>query len=104
MHTDARDAIRALGASKIREVANAGMGRAGVLPFWFGEPDEVTPGFIRRAAIAALDAGDTFYTQNFGIPELREALAAYVTHLHGARGADDVALTNSGMSALMISS
>ena len=103
VHTNARDAIRALGASKIREVANAGMGRAGVLPFWFGEPDEVTPEFIRRAAVAALDAGDTFYTQNFGIPELREALAAYVTHLHGARGAGDVALTNSGMSALMLS-
>jgi hypothetical protein len=34
----ARDAVRALSQSKIREVANAGMGRAGVLPFWFGEP------------------------------------------------------------------
>ena len=62
----ARSAVLDLRASKIREVANAGMGRDDVLPFWFGEPDEVTPDFIRRAAIEALEAGDTFYTQNLG--------------------------------------
>ncbi len=44
--SEARDGARTLRQSKIREVANAGMGRAGVLPFWFGEPDEVTPQFI----------------------------------------------------------
>ena len=70
----ARDAVRALRSSKIREVANVGMGRKDVLPFWFGEPDEVTPEFIRRAGIAALEAGDTFYTQNLGIPPLRELI------------------------------
>ena len=48
-NTCARAAIRALGASQIRAVANAGMGRAGMLPFWFGEPDEVTSEFIRAA-------------------------------------------------------
>jgi aspartate/methionine/tyrosine aminotransferase len=66
----ARDAVRALRASRIREVANAGIGRGDVLPFWFGEPDEVTPDFIRRAGMDALEAGDTFYTHNLGIPEL----------------------------------
>ncbi|MEP7083431.1 MAG: pyridoxal phosphate-dependent aminotransferase, partial [Betaproteobacteria bacterium] len=45
----ARTAIRNLRASPIREVANAGMGRSGILRFWFGEPDEVTPAFIRQA-------------------------------------------------------
>ncbi len=44
--TLARPAVQALAASKIREVANAGIGRPGVLPFWFGEPDTVTPDFI----------------------------------------------------------
>ena len=101
-NTCARAAIRALGASQIRAVANAGMGRAGVLPFWFGEADEVTPEFIRAAGIAALDAGDTFYTRNLGIPELREALATYVAGLHGACDPANIALTNSGMSALML--
>ena len=42
-----RQAIQNLEESKIREVANAGMGRSDVLAFWFGESDEVTPDFIR---------------------------------------------------------
>ncbi len=104
MHSDlhARNAVRELRASKIREVANAGMARGDVLAFWFGEPDQVTPAFIRQAGIDALQAGDTYYTQNLGLPELRSTLAAYVTRLH--RPVDDahIAVTNSGMSALMI--
>jgi aspartate/methionine/tyrosine aminotransferase len=98
----ARPAVQALRASKIREVANAGMGREDVAAFWFGEPDEVTPEFIRRAAIEALEAGDTFYTQNLGIPELREAVAGYVSRLHRPSAPEEVAITNSGMSALML--
>jgi hypothetical protein len=47
-------AILNLEESKIREVANAGMGRSDVLAFWFGESDEVTPDFIRQAAIESL--------------------------------------------------
>ena len=39
--------IQALAASKIREVANVAMGDPGVLAFWFGEPDQVTPEPIR---------------------------------------------------------
>ena len=77
-----RPAVQSLVASRIREVANAGMGRTDVLPFWFGEPDEVTPDFIREAAKSALDTGDTFYTHNLGIPALREALAHYASELH----------------------
>ncbi len=56
-----RPIIQNLEASKIREVANAGMGRSDVLAFWFGESDEVTPDFIRQAAIDSLQAGETFY-------------------------------------------
>lgn len=101
-----RAAVQALRSSKIREVANAGMGRRDVLAFWFGEPDEVTPEFIRRAGIEALERGDTFYTQNHGIPELRTTLATYLTRLHRPGGApftaDNIAVTNSGMSALML--
>jgi aspartate/methionine/tyrosine aminotransferase len=99
----ARPGVQALRASKIREVANAGMGRADVVPFWFGEPDEVTPEFIRRAGIEALERGETFYVQNLGIPPLREALATYMTGLHATPFAmDNIAVTSSGMSALML--
>jgi len=100
--SSARPAVRALMASQIREVANAGLGETGVLPFWFGEPDEVTPAFIRDAAAQSLARGETFYSQNFGIPELRQAIGAYVSRLHRPTTADHVAVTASGMSALML--
>jgi aspartate/methionine/tyrosine aminotransferase len=78
------------------------MGRADVLPFWFGEPDEVTPDFIRDAAKSALDEGDTFYTHNLGIPGLRESLAHYISELHQPVTAEHIAVTSSGVSALML--
>ncbi len=46
---EAHPNVRAIQSSLIREVANAGLGKRDVLPFWFGEPDEVTPAFIRDA-------------------------------------------------------
>lgn len=98
----ARPAVRALLASRIREVANAGLGRPDVIAFWFGEPDEVTPEFIRRAGMEAIAAGDTFYTHNYGIPELRQALAEYVSRLHRPTGVENIAVTSSGVSALML--
>jgi aspartate/methionine/tyrosine aminotransferase len=98
----ARSAVRSLVASQIREVANAGMGDPDVLAFWFGEPDEVTPAYIRDVAVASIAAGETFYTQNFGIPELREAIAAYLSRLHRPVVSANVAVTSSGMSALML--
>ncbi|MEO8627128.1 MAG: pyridoxal phosphate-dependent aminotransferase [Betaproteobacteria bacterium] len=98
----ARPAVLNLRASKIREVANAGMGRSDIVAFWFGEPDEVAPHFIRQAAIDALLQGDTFYTQNMGIPPLRDALARYIGRLHRPTDSDEIAVTNSGMSALML--
>ena len=97
-----RQAILDLEESKIREVANAGMGRADVLPFWFGESDEVTPEPVRAAAIAALQAGETFYSHNLGLPELRQALADYTTRLHGPIGPERIAVTSGGVNALML--
>jgi aspartate/methionine/tyrosine aminotransferase len=101
MHT-MRQTVLDLEESKIREVANAGMGRSDVLAFWFGESDEVTPDFIREAAIASLRAGETFYAHNLGLPELREAIAAYASKLHGGVGPERVAVTSGGVNALML--
>jgi aspartate/methionine/tyrosine aminotransferase len=97
-----RLAVENLEASKIREVANAGMGRADVLAFWFGESDEVTPEPVRQAAIESLRRGETFYSHNLGLPELRQAIAAYTGALHGPIGAERIAVTSGGVSALMI--
>jgi aspartate/methionine/tyrosine aminotransferase len=97
-----RKTIQSLSASKIREVANAGLGRADVLPFWFGESDEATPEPIRQAAADSLMRGETFYSHNLGLPELREAIAQYTSGLHGQVQASRIAVTSSGVTALML--
>jgi aspartate/methionine/tyrosine aminotransferase len=84
-------------------VANASLDRDDVLAFWFGESDQPTPQFIRAAASAEVLAGRTFYTHNLGRAELRAALSAYLTDLHGAKiGLDRIAVTSSGVNALMV--
>jgi len=101
-----RQAVLNLEESMIRQVANAGMGRSDVLKFWFGESDEVTPAFIRDAAAASLQQGETFYAHNLGLPELREAIAGYATGLRrpGAAPitAERIAVTSGGVNALML--
>ena len=97
-----RQVIQNLEESKIREVANAGMGRSDVLAFWFGESDEVTPEFIRQAAIDSLQRGETFYSHNLGLPELRQEISSYMSARHGPIGVERIAVTNGGVNALML--
>ena len=90
-----RQVIRDLPGSKIREVANAALGRDDVLAFWFGESDEPTPAHIREAAVRSIGEGETFYSHNLGISELREALSRYVSALHRPVEAGRIAVTSS---------
>ena len=98
----ARPAVRALSASKIRELYNAGIGRSDILAFWVGEPDEPTPEFIRKAGMDSIAAGETFYTHNLGIPEIRDALSVYLKRLHQGFQSQDVVVTSAGVNALML--
>jgi len=102
----ARDSLRAIAGSRIREVANAAMGATDLLAFWFGEPATPAPAFVVEAAKAALDANDTFYLPNLGITDLRAELAGYVDRLHpsSAAATDRIAVTSSGVAALMLAS
>jgi aspartate/methionine/tyrosine aminotransferase len=95
-------AIAELPGSRIREVADAGMGRPDVLAFWFGESDESTPEPIREAAQRSIAAGETFYAHNLGLPELRAAIAAAASRLHGPIAPGRIAVTSSGVNALML--
>jgi aspartate aminotransferase len=81
--TAIRETIERLELSGISKVAAGALGDPEVIPLWFGESDIVTPDFIRDAAKAALDAGRTFYSYPRGIPELRQALKAYLDRLYG---------------------
>jgi aspartate/methionine/tyrosine aminotransferase len=97
-----RPTIDALPGSRIREVANAGLNRSDVLAFWFGESDEVTPQPIRDAAAKSLAAGETFYSHNLGLAELRDEIAAYLSGLHEPVDAGRIVVTSSGVTGLML--
>ncbi len=50
----------------------------GVISLGVGEPDFTTPWHIREAAIESIEKGQTMYTSNAGMPELRKELARYL--------------------------
>jgi aspartate/methionine/tyrosine aminotransferase len=89
--------------SGIVEVANYARGREGVIPLYVGEGDLPTPAFICDAAARALRAGETFYTWQRGIPDLRQALARYHERLYGRPSdAERFFVTIGGMHAAQI--
>ncbi|ODN72341.1 pyridoxal phosphate-dependent aminotransferase [Methylobrevis pamukkalensis] len=93
--------------SGIVEVMNHGFGRPGLVALWAGEGDLPTPAFICEAATRSLVAGETFYTRQTGIPELREALARYHDRNWGALAGrpfdpERFIVTASGMQAIQI--
>jgi len=95
----------ALGAptSGIVDVFNYGRTRKGLIPLWVGEGDLPTPAFMCEAATRSLAAGETFYTYQRGIPDLRQALARYIERLYG-RPSDPERffVTSGGMHAIQI--
>lgn len=54
-----------------------------IISFGLGEPDFETPDHIKRACAEALEAGYTHYGPSAGQPELREAIAGYVSRTRG---------------------
>ncbi|MGQ7790863.1 pyridoxal phosphate-dependent aminotransferase [Faunimonas sp. B44] len=90
-------------ASGIVEVMNYGRDRPGMIPLWAGEGDLPTPAFIAEAAARSLAAGETFYTWQRGIPELRQALARYHERQFGRVFPHErFYVTGSGMQAIQI--
>lgn len=98
----ARAAMEGLDGSLIRTIFAESAGVPDVIPLWFGEPDVVTPDFIREAAKQGLDAGRTFYNSNFGIDELRAAITTYQAGLGRKARFDGVCVTASGVNAIML--
>ena len=99
LRTEARDAPE----SGIVEVFNYGRNRKGLIPLWVGEGDLPTPAFISNEAARSLAAGETFYTYQRGIPELRAALARYHERTYGrAFSPERFFVTGGGMQAIQI--
>ena len=56
-----------------------------VISLGVGEPDFVTPERFSQAAFDAVRRGETHYTSNYGLPELRDAIADHLERLYGIR-------------------
>jgi aspartate/methionine/tyrosine aminotransferase len=90
--------------SRIRELADAAMKMDGVLKLYFGESNLPTPDYIKRAAARALEEGYTFYTENAGLPGLRQDLAENYRRLQGVTldPHSEIVVTASGVQALNV--
>ena len=100
---DLRPEARNAPESGIVEVMNRGRLKPGLIPLWVGEGDLPTPEFIARAAVKSLSEGETFYTWQRGIPELRQAIARYHERLYGRPFSfENFFVTGSGMQSVQI--
>ena len=100
---DIRAEARRAPESGISAIIDYGRGRPGLIPMWAGEGDLATPDFITNAAVAGLQAGETFYTWQRGLPDLREALAGYHRrHFGRPADAEEFLVTGSGMHAIQL--
>jgi len=104
-----RAEARAAPASGIVEVFHYGRNRDGIIPLWVGEGDLPTPYFIHEAASRSFAAGETFYTNQRGLPELREAITAYLARVYatqsplsGLYSPERFSVTIGGMHAVQI--
>ncbi len=98
-----RPAASAIETSGIVEVFDYGRHIQGLIPLWVGEGDLPTPRFIVDAAKASLDRGETFYTYQSGVPELRAAISRYMTaHYGDGLSPERFFVTIGGMHALDI--
>ncbi len=73
------DAVQGIAPSGIRKFFDLVAETKGVISLGVGEPDFVTPWHIREYSIYSLEKGQTMYTSNHGLLELREELAKHIT-------------------------
>lgn len=92
--------LSSLRRSAIRVYTNLANATPGCVKLTLGEPDMQTPANIRAAAAAALEAGQTHYAPNQGIPELRRAIAEYETARGNTVTEDQVLVTIGATQAL----
>jgi aspartate/methionine/tyrosine aminotransferase len=89
--------------SGIVKAAMYGFTVPGVIPLWAGEGSAPTPEAFARPAAEALLRGETFYTWQRGLPELREALARYHERSFGRRfSPENFFVTSGGMQSIQI--
>jgi aminotransferase len=83
MRTFVSQRVQSVPPSGIRRFFDIAATMKNVISLGIGEPDFVTPLPILNAGIASLQRGETAYTSNSGILELRQALARHLQRLYG---------------------
>lgn len=87
--------------SGIVKAAMYGFTVPGVIPLWSGEGNVPTPELFAGPASQALLNGETFYTWQRGIPELRDALKRYHERSFGRPfSVENFFVTSGGMAAI----
>jgi aspartate/methionine/tyrosine aminotransferase len=95
--------IVSIPGSRIIEISRVAFDTPDVDFLCFGESDQPSPASAHAAAIAGLDAGATRYPDVRGLPELRFALADYLTKLHAHPVSEErIQITASGMTAVSV--
>ena len=78
-------AVQAIPSSGIRRFFDLLASMDGVISLGVGQPDFVTPNHIRQAAIQSIENGETYYTSNYGLVELRHLISRHLDRLYGAQ-------------------
>jgi aspartate/methionine/tyrosine aminotransferase len=95
--------IVSIPGSRILEIARIAFAMPDIDFLCFGESDQPSPATAHVAAIRALNAGATRYPDVRGLPELRAAIADYLTGLHAKPVAEErIQITASGMTAVSV--
>ncbi len=86
---------RDLPPSGIRRFFDIAASMHDVISLGVGEPDFVTPWTVRESAIYSLERGQTTYTSNYGLLDLRKLLAENLNSLYGVsyRPEDEILIT-----------
>jgi len=77
--------VQAIPSSGIRRFFDLLASMEGVISLGVGQPDFVTPNHIRQAAIKSIEDGETYYTSNYGLVELRASISRHLHRLYGVQ-------------------
>ncbi|MCB0061082.1 MAG: pyridoxal phosphate-dependent aminotransferase [Caldilineaceae bacterium] len=104
-HASVASSLHQIQPSRIRELANIAFAMEGVYALHFGESNMPTPAYIKDAAVKAIHDDWTFYSENAGLPLLRQAVAQKYADLHHVSldPAREIVITASGTQALNLS-
>jgi len=95
-------AVASIPPSGIRKFFDIVVQMEGVISLGVGEPDFDTPWNVREAGIASLENGQTYYTSNLGLKELRAELSTYLNRKYGLQynPEDEILVTVGGSEAI----